>query len=96
MQSPTREARPLSVVDYDAWNRGYMPPSEHVLIDQLAYRGARVVMSSDWGSYGAVWVVVRGDKIMRPEFRKSLRELLGLAMEYDLPNPQPSQVENWG
>lgn len=46
--------RPETVVDYDAWKRGYMPPSEHVLIDQLAYRGARVVMGSDFGDHGAL------------------------------------------
>lgn len=39
-----------------------MPPSEHVLIDQLAYRGARVVMSSDFGDI-AYWLVLRGEKI---------------------------------
>lgn len=49
----------LSVVDYGAWERGYMPPSEHVLIDQLSYRGARVVMSSDYGDV-AFWLVIRG------------------------------------
>jgi hypothetical protein len=49
----------LSVVDYDAWERGYMPPSEHVLIDQLSYRGARIVMSSDYGD-SAFWLVIRG------------------------------------
>jgi hypothetical protein len=52
----------LSVVDYDAWNRGYMPPTEHVLIDQLSYRGARVVTMSDWGEQGAWWLVCRGPK----------------------------------
>lgn len=49
-----------SVVDYDAWKRGYMPPSEHVLIDELSYRGAKVVSSSN-GSKGGWWLVVRGD-----------------------------------
>jgi hypothetical protein len=32
-----------SVVDYDAWRKGYMPPSEHILIDKLAYRGDVIV-----------------------------------------------------
>lgn len=53
----------LSVVDYAAWEKGYMPPSEHILIDQLAYRGARVVMSADYGPDEAYWLVVRGKKI---------------------------------
>ena len=52
----------LSVVDYDAWHKGYMPPSEHVLIDQLSYRGAKVVLSSDVGDT-AFWLVTRGEKI---------------------------------
>lgn len=52
----------LSIVDYAAWEKGYMPPSEHVLIDQLSYRGARVVMSSDMGD-SAYWLVVRGTKL---------------------------------
>lgn len=49
-------------VDYDAWRNGYMPPSEHVLIDQLAYRGARVIQSSESGKPDgpAYWLVVRG------------------------------------
>jgi len=38
-----------------------MPPSEHVLIDQLAYRGARVILASDMGDY-AYWVVIRSNK----------------------------------
>lgn len=50
----------LSPVDYDAWQRGYMPPSEHILIDELAYRGARVVCSSNGGDI-AFWLVVKGD-----------------------------------
>ena len=50
--------KPEIVVDYDAWKRGYMPPSEHLLIDQLAYRGARVNSMSDYGEY-AFWIVVR-------------------------------------
>jgi hypothetical protein len=51
-----------SPVDYEAWGKGYMPPSEHVLIDQLAYRGARVISSSDSGRPDgpAYWLVVRG------------------------------------
>jgi len=46
-------------VDYEAWGKGYMPPTEHVLIDQLMYRGARVVFGSDMGET-AYWLVMRG------------------------------------
>ena len=61
--------RIATVVDYDAWKRGYMPPSEHVLIDQLAYRGATVNTATDLGDY-AFWIVTRGfrphgDKMMK-------------------------------
>ncbi len=35
-----------SVVNYDAWNKGYRPPSEHELIHALSYEGARVKASS--------------------------------------------------
>jgi hypothetical protein len=72
----------LSVVDYDAWNRGYMPPSEHILIDQLAYRGARVKMSSDWGDDGAIWIVIRGKELTR-EMRLSMRQMLEIFMKDD-------------
>jgi hypothetical protein len=60
----------LSPVDYDAWNRGYMPPSEHILIDALAYRGARVVMSQSTQN-AEVWLVVKGQ--MTPFPRDALR-----------------------
>jgi hypothetical protein len=61
----------LSPVDYEEWNKGYMPPSEHILIDQLSFRGARVVMSSDVGQ-SAWWVVVRGDMKRDP---KAMRQI---------------------
>ena len=57
-------------VDYRAWKKGYMPPSEHLLIDQLAYRGAKVVMSSDDGERGAFWIVMRD---MKPTGEMSLQ-----------------------
>lgn len=52
----------LSVVDYASWEKGYMPPSEHVLIDALSYRNAKVVMSSECKDLGW-WLVMRGTKI---------------------------------
>lgn len=68
----------LSPVDYDAWNRGYMPPSEHILIDQLAHRGACVVMSSDNGQgKGAIWVVMRDRRVPR----KHMRALMVLTLD---------------
>ena len=78
-------ANPETVVDYAAWKRGYTPPSEHVLIDQLAYRGARVVLASDWGEKSiAFWVVMRGG---RPSaaVRKAMRNMMELVFEDDEP-----------
>ena len=68
----------LSVVDYEAWNKGYCPPSEHVLIDQLSYRGAKVVLSFDYGDQ-AFWVVIRGK---RPT-RRFLRQVQDALLMYD-------------
>lgn len=51
---------PIGVVDYDAWNRGYTPPSEHILIDKLAFHGARVVYSMATSMKGQMWIVVEG------------------------------------
>ncbi len=56
------DERVLSPVEYGPWTRGYMPPSEHILIDELTYRGARVSMmcggitpaSPSW------WLVTKG------------------------------------
>ncbi len=55
----------LSVVDYDAWGKGYMPPGEHRLIHALSYEGARVMASeSDCSGKGSGWwLVVQGDAI---------------------------------
>jgi hypothetical protein len=35
-------------------------PAEHVLIDALSYRGARVVASTQCNDFG-FWLVIRGD-----------------------------------
>ena len=51
----------LSVVDYEAWNKGYMPPSEHRLIDALSYRGASVKASASLKEGSGWWFVVQGD-----------------------------------
>lgn len=70
----------LSPVDYAAWEKGYMPPSEHVLIDALAYRGAKVILGSDHGEAGAYWLVVRGKRPSREHMRK-IMELLMASMD---------------
>ena len=67
----------LSPVDYDAWERGYMPPSEHVLIDALVYRGARVKCSAT-GTKRGWWLVVQGefDRATLVAASKSLHQTL--------------------
>lgn len=69
----------LSIVDYGAWEKGYMPPSEHVLIDQLSYRGAKVVQMSDWGTT-AWWLVIRGARISGKQ-ALAIRVMIETALE---------------
>lgn len=52
----------LSPVDYEAWRKGYMPPTEHVLIDALAHRDAKVVSMSSFAKGNAWWFVVQGKR----------------------------------
>lgn len=66
--------QPKTVVDYEAWGKGYTPPSEHILIDQLAYRGALVNTSSNLGDC-AFWLVTRGFKL-HGEAQLKLYEIL--------------------
>lgn len=88
-------ARPETVVDYDAWNKGYTPPSEHCLIDQLAYRGARVVIASDWGKHGAFWIVMRGLPHPNPLVRKAMREMMELVFDDDKPSEPYEYDSPW-
>lgn len=53
-----------TVVDYAAWRAGYIPPAEHVLIDELAYRGAKVLLASHDSQRG-YWIVTKGDVDLR-------------------------------
>lgn len=87
-----------TVVDYDAWNRGYMPPTEHVLIDQLAYRGARVLMATDFGKHGAIWIVTRDLGNLKPAARRALHEMIHDVLDQQLGTgsesaPGPAQCE---
>ena len=54
-----------SPVDYDAWNRGYAPPSEHLLIHALTYDGLQVIGHSgvDGDQY---WLVTKGEPFGDP------------------------------
>ncbi|MEH6743925.1 hypothetical protein [Hyphomonas sp.] len=49
-----------SPVDYESWGRGYTPPSEHALIHELTYEGAKVRLSSQAGG-AAFWIVTKGE-----------------------------------
>lgn len=78
----------LSPVDYDAWNRGYMPPTEHVLIDALSFRGAKVVTMSS-GSDGSIYVVTQG-KPLDTRTRAVLRQLLEVFEEAPAVSVEPA------
>lgn len=85
-----RPAMPvLSVVDYDAWNKGYMPPSEHVLVDKLSYRGARVQLSTPISREHQMWVVVEGPPLSNKQ-RKAIRDMVNLWFEDE---PEPAQED---
>ena len=76
----------LSVVDYEAWGKGYMPPSEHILIDKLAYRGARVQLSTIVGREHQMWVVIEGPPLTNKQ-RKAMREMVNLWFEDEPEEP---------
>jgi len=82
----TKHPPVLSPVDYDAWRRGYMPPSEHILIDELSFRGARVVSASTGPSL-SYWLVMKG-KPTRASLKAA--QLALLQMEEDLDEPTPT------
>ena len=71
----------LSVVDYEAWNRGYMPPTEHALIDALSYRGAKVITASSWET-GGFWFVVQGKPLTKAQ-RTTVRKMMDLWYEVE-------------
>lgn len=79
MADRVRQPPAFSPVDYDAWSRGYMPPSEHVLIDALHLRGAKVEMSCNVGREEKVWIVYQGKGFGR----KARRHLMRMMQELD-------------
>lgn len=60
-----------------------MPPSEHVLIDKLSYRGARVVSSWWLGGDAQMWIVMEGGRPLTRKQRKFMREMFALMMDDD-------------
>lgn len=80
----------LSVVDYASWEKGYMPPSEHILIDALSYRGAKIALSSDNGDgKGAFWFVIRDKRPSRKAMR-AIMEMLLTCFEDEPEEPTPN------
>lgn len=80
----------FSVVDYAAWQKGYMPPAEHIVIDQLSYRGARVMAGVDYGERGW-WLVVKG-----PVNRQAIRRVLLAMFEAMDEEPEPAATPEDG
>lgn len=66
-------SKTATVVDYEAWKKGYMPPGEHILIHELSYEGARIV-SSTAGSGFSWWLVVKGD--FKPKRFRAVQRML--------------------
>lgn len=71
-----------SPVDYEAWRNGYMPPSEHVLIDAL-HRGEAKVISSIRlvGEIGWWFVMENPDKGVSAKKAEMIKELLKMDLE---------------
>jgi hypothetical protein len=94
-----------SPVDYEAWRNGYMPPSEHILIDAL-HRGTAKVSSSFRSSDDGVgwWLVFQNTEGGISSKRAAvIKQLLAMDLEtmvekFDAimaqklePSPSPSQ-----
>lgn len=77
----------LSVVDYDAWNKGYMPPSNHILIHKLSYEDAKVVISTSVSREHQMWIVIEGPPLTKAA-RKMLREVIKIWFD-----DEPEQIE---
>lgn len=84
--APVFQGRHSTVVDYDAWARGYAPPSEHVLIDALSYRGAKVHVSGGLGE-GQWWLVVNG----KPPTSKQLLHIFRLMTEWEIEDAEEAE-----
>lgn len=82
----------LSIVDYAAWEKGYMPPSEHILIDKLSYRGAKVIMSFSVASNEQVWIVLEGGVKLTNSKRKFLLEIMNTWFDLDADEPDAPAV----
>lgn len=81
-----------SPVDYEAWRKGYMPPSEHVLIDALAHRGAKVISMAAVGDT-AWWLVIQGKRPSRKQLQAVQRALLDM-MDDELEVLPSSEAQN--
>lgn len=79
-----------SPVDYEAWRKGYMPPSEHILIHKLSVGEVKVVASSSIGGDGW-WLVVGGGKPLSKAQKKAIRFLMETMDDDDPPPAEPPQ-----
>lgn len=70
---------PASPVDYGAWRRGYMPPSEHMLIHALQFEDARVAASMNFN--GSTWWFVHGGD-MTPKLLRSCIASLNATLRF--------------
>ncbi len=88
----------LSPVDYDAWSRGYMPPSEHVLIHELTYEGAKVMASSHAAKNLSWWLVTKGERsIEELEFMaKTIEMQIGFLKRSAEKREAEDRIENTG
>lgn len=81
--------RAMSPVNYEAWQDGYQPPGDHVLIHNLMYEGAHVVSSLALDGFG-FWVVVRGTLAGKKGevFRKMLESQIEDIVEHITVEPE--------
>lgn len=71
-----RPDRPIaSPVDYQAWSRGYMPTSEHVLIDALHREQAKVISSTGIIRDERIWIVAQ-NRDLSPRALRRLRQMV--------------------
>lgn len=84
----------ISPVDYDAWNKGYMPPTEHILIHKLQFERTKVVLSTMVSRDNQMWVVIEGPPLSR-NARKAIRSLVAFWFE-DEAIPSFEGMEEYG
>lgn len=82
----------LSPVDYDAWDRGYMPPTEHILIDALQFREAKVKFMTGFSPHHNMFVVVQGPD-MTAKQRQQMRRVFKMMMDLESDDVEASGAQ---